>query len=179
MSLTYQDLVGRHPLFPSPEQVQERLRLQAAQFFLVKTAGFGDRLLCDKCGLSHRYLTWCCIEQPFNGLTEGIRAYWHVAGAALKEPGIPSSARARVARITAGMSDLATAQPQMAGKLAVANGDLLTGGFDFTAHPDHPGELALGVFEPIPATTARLLAARIRGRDPNYLIAGLPKEEQP
>lgn len=167
---------------PTPEEMRERERSLASTYYLVKTAGYGDVLRCRRCKGVHRFLSWCCVERPWSSATRGLYAFWSHVGAAEVRPYLSPAQRTRVEAAgrmlgrAAGLPNLSSSHPRLAGTLRSAPGDIDTGAFTFTANPDDLAALDLsvvmGVVEPISAATARLLAARIRGRDPTFTLEG-------
>ncbi len=139
---------------PTQEQIKERDRLLASQYFLVKMAGEGEVPRCRGCGGKHRYLTLGCIEQPFSGLTHGVYAYWYSMGASGAVHYLSFKQRIqydRMSKLFKGR-DLASSHPQMAAKLGLSEGDAIMGG------------LALGVLEPISKRVAQQLQTRINSK---------------
>lgn len=123
-------------------------RMRNSRFYLVLNDGgeIGERGVCGRCGLKHRYLTYMCVERPFRGLEEGLRTWLRA--------GTDEGRRSNVLRALSTLPDLATRHP-------------------FTAHalqPQEPGEawysLLIGVAEPINDATAIRLAQRINDRRP-------------
>jgi hypothetical protein len=160
----------------TPEQAiaieRAKIRLLTSKFFLVKTSGnggLGEGLRCRNCHGHHRYLTLRCIEQPFDGLSEGLRAYFQVAGDAGAISWMPPVQRARYEKArrmfepSSGLADLASSHPQMARQIQGDVNDL------------DVGSVALGLLEPISKAMAQQLADRInlRGAKPPFTLPGL------
>lgn len=126
----------------------ERLRL--SRFVLIRNDGgeIGERFGCRLCGTKHAYLTRGCIEMPFRGLADGLRAFVRVS----------SSDRAQA--IAAVLPDFAADHPRTARQLAPRDGS----GSDVYA-------LSVGLAEPITEAQARALCLRIslRGYTPPRL----------
>ncbi len=151
---------------------QARARLLASKFYLVKTSGnvgLGEGLRCRGCGSKHRYLTLRCVEQPFDGLNRGLRAYFQVAGDAGAVAYMNPQQRAkyetarRLFQPSAGLPDLSTSHPEMARRVQGDAQDLDVGG------------VAVGILEPITRQMAQALADRInaRGVKPPFTLPGL------
>lgn len=161
------------------EQIRERERILRGRFFLVRTAGLGERWRCRNCGGHHRYLTDLCVERPWNGLTQGLYAYVKTIGAFGAERYLDPAARARVGMIrhmlgsVGDAPDLASSHPRLAQSLGTATRDADLAAFTFTA--TEPSEVALGLVEPISREKAARLVARInaRGRKPALILEGL------
>lgn len=148
---------------PSPEAVEERNRILSSRYFLVKIAGNGDVWRCKRCHAKHRYLTLMCIEQPFNGLSGGLYAYWKT----VKDEGLLSAMtpaqRARFERLSAtfgNQPNLVESHPETVRSMGMSERDLEVGAY------------ALGILEPITEQKAKQLAAAInrRGIKPQFVI---------
>jgi hypothetical protein len=157
----------------TPEQAiaieRERQRLLAAKFYLVKTSGnggLGEGLRCRNCSGRHRYLTLRCVEQPFDGLSQGVYAYLKVAGDTGAVAYMNPAQRARydaAGQLFGPLADLATSHPQTARRFQGDERDL-----DVAA-------VALGILDPISKAMAQRLADRInlRGARPPFTLPGL------
>lgn len=138
---------------------EDAVRLHAieqAQWVLVRIDGIGERWRCNRCGCRHAHFTTLCVERPFRGLREGLRAYWHNAGVA--NPADLSPAMRRHKGLLDDLFDgkppvaLAERHPEMARKLATPERDLDLGVF------------VLGTIDPIDDKTAREKIAQINAR---------------
>lgn len=151
---------------------RQRNRILASKYHLVKISGnggIGEILRCRNCGSSHRYMSLMCVERPWSGVEDGLRAYFQVAGdfAALRY--MPPAQRARHEKArrlfqpSAGLADLASSHPQMARQI---QGDL---------NDVDVGSVAIGLLEPISKSMAQQLANRInaRGLKPPFTLPGL------
>ena len=136
---------------------QERQRILAGQYFLVRiagNAGYGDTMRCGRCRRLHQYLTLMCVERPVIGLTRGLYAYYRTMSEKGVEQLLAPQDRMRInqiARVLGNQRDLAESHPYTARQL----GDL--GDMDV-------GAIALGLLEPIQADTARRLVEKINSR---------------
>ena len=163
------------------EQVKERERILAGRFFLVKIAGNGLNWRCSTtkyggCGGYHRYLTLRCVEQPFNGLSQGLWAYWKTVGAYGARQHLSLRERARfdaLGKMLGSMPDLAESHPMTARRVGTGEHDADFGAYTFTA--SELSAHALGVMEVIDRDKAARLARRInmRGIKPPFVLEGL------
>lgn len=174
-------LIGPRVLLPdfsvgTPAQAvaieQAKLRILASKYHLVKisgNAGIGEVMRCRNCGSAHRFFSLMCIERPFSGVEDGLRAYFQVAGDFAAIRYMPPSQRARYEAArryfqpAAGLPDLTTRHPDMARRV---QGDL---------NDVDIGSIALGILEPISKAMAQQLADRInmRGIRPAFTLPGL------
>ncbi len=160
---------------PSQKTIDEREKILAGKFFLVRIAGndsFGDPMVCvgadgvSGCGKKHKYLTLRCIEQPFSGLTGGLYAYWKTVGDTGASELLSPAQKSRydaISRLFGPQPDLATSHPRTSQLLG-------TGPRDIDA-----GALALGVLEPISRAKAIEYARAInmRGIKPPFTLPGV------
>lgn len=141
--------------FWTPEEAARFDALRSAEYCLVRIDGSGERWKCDRCGGKHSHFTLMCVERPFKGLKQGLKAYWASAGAA-RAADLSPTQKANLdvlAPIFGGRPvPLATAHPQTAAGLDVAERDVLVG-----------AEI-LGTIDPISKAKAQLLAALINAR---------------
>jgi hypothetical protein len=50
-----------------PDEAEERDRLLAQRYFLVRQGSLGEIFRCRECKGKHSYLTLRCVERPFSG----------------------------------------------------------------------------------------------------------------
>lgn len=150
---------------PTEEQVQERERILRGIYFLVRQDGpLGEKMRCRRCHAKHAYFTLMCIEQPFCGLTQGLYAYWRVAGAHGAYQHLPPVERAKYDALNKRFGpDFAESNPRMAASMHVAENDM------------EMGAIALGTLEPITRQKAQQLLWRInsRGCRPPLTLPGI------
>lgn len=152
----------------SPEQEEAKKNLLESQFFLLRQGSIGEVLKCSRCGSKHRYFTLMCIERPFDGIHEGLHAYWYHAGRHGAENFLTEVELQRYEAIErvlnkTGTPDLASRHPETAKQLQTQEND-----FD-------AGTVALGLLEPITMEKARALAWNINahGLKPPLRLRGL------
>lgn len=152
----------------SPEQEKEKQKLLEGQFFILRQGELGEVFKCTRCGGKHRYFTLMCIERPFDGLKEGLQAYYHHVGKHGSEKFLSTLEYQRyeeIHRVVSrfGSSDLAGSHPQYARGLQTGDDD-----YDI-------GSVALGLLEPITRAKATALAWNInaRGLKPPFALKGL------
>lgn len=137
-------------------QARELDRLRMAQFVLVRIDDVGERWRCRECGCRHKHFTLMCVERPFRGLTEGLRAYWQNTDVPDRDLSPLQRARrqeiARSLNLSTFAPALSTRHPRAAAALATPETDLDLGAW------------VLGTIDPISETKARTLAALINAR---------------
>lgn len=153
---------------PTKEYLDKRRKLLAAQFFLVRQGGkMGEVLRCSRCKGKHRHLTLMCVERPFDGLKNGLFAYYQTAGksgaANFFSPQEMDRYEAIQKALGIGVKDLAESHPRFVRDLKVAEGDI------------DIGAIAVGILEPISKAKAKALAWNInaRGLKPKFMLEGL------
>lgn len=159
----------------SPETEKRKRELLANQFFLLRQGELGELLKCTRCGTKHRYFTLMCIERPFDGLKEGLLAYYHHVGKYGGEKFLSSIELRRYEEIgkvvgrIGGQRDLSDGHPQTARTLKTGDND-----YDI-------GAVSLGLLEPITARKAEALAWNInaRGLKPPFRLQGLERTNAP
>jgi hypothetical protein len=153
-----------------PDEAEERDRLLAQRYFLVRQGSLGEIFRCRECKGKHSYLTLRCVERPFSGIAQGLWAYYQTAGRPGALARMTPAERKRIAQVsrlfavTSGLPDLATGHPLLARAQAVAERDILLGG------------LPLGMLEEIPASLAQRYVTRINSRlplDARLILPGL------
>lgn len=154
----------------TPEQTLEAEKLLANKFFLLRQGEMGEVLRCKRCNTKHTYFTLMCVERPFDGLKEGLYAYWFHAGRYGTKNFLNDVSLQRYEAIASVLSkdypDIAAAHPQLAKKLGTEEED-----FDV-------GTVALGILEPISREKAEALAWNInlKGIKPPFKLKGLQKD---
>ncbi len=151
-------------LIPSKAEIEERDRILASQYFLVKQGSLGEILRCKRCGAKHPYLTLMCVEQPFSGITDGIWGYCHAGIKTSSYTHLAPDKRARFERIAAALGpNLADAHPELVRSMNIAETDVDSVSF------------ALGVLEPITKMKAQQLVWRInaKGLRPPLIVPGI------
>lgn len=154
---------------------RRKTAILASKYHLVKikgNGGIGEVMRCRHCGSSHRYFTLMCVERPYSGVEDGLRAYFQVAGDTGAVNFMPPAQRARHEKArrlfqpVAGLPDVASSHPEMARKI---HGDL---------NELDIGSVALGILEPITKAMAQQLADRInaRGLKPPFTLPGLRQQ---
>jgi hypothetical protein len=156
---------------PTHAERDDRERWLSKSYLLVKIGGNDgyDIMRCKRCRQKHPYLTLMCIEQPFDGATRGIYAFYHALGVAGAEMWLSPIERARfnkAARLfgpSKGLPHLATSHPQLARSLKTEEDAADIGAFP------------LGKLEPIPRTMAQKLLDKINatGLQPPLVVPGL------
>lgn len=140
----------------SPDEAARLYAIEQASWVLVRIDGEAERWRCNRCGCRHAHFTLMCVERPFRGLREGLRAYWHNTG--LARPADLSPQQQQHKGLLDKMFDgkappaLAARHPEMARRLATPERDI------------DIGALTLGVVDPIDDQTARQKIARINAR---------------
>ncbi len=153
----------------TPEQIEAKKKVQESQFFLLRQGSMGEVFRCSRCKEKHKYFTLMCIDRPFDGLTEGLYAYWYHTGKHNVENFLSDVELQRYYAIREVLNksgqypDVATSHPRLAESL----GTPIT---DFDA-----GSVALGILEPITKQKAQALAWNInaRGLKPPLKLKGL------
>lgn len=146
----------RHLGFLTPDAALRLHEIEHANWVLVRIDGEAERWRCTRCNCKHAHFTLCCVERPFRGLREGLRAYWHNTG--LANPSDLSPAQQQHKALLDEMFDgkpppaLASVHPEMARRLATPERDLDLGAF------------VLGTIDPISDRTAREKIALINAR---------------
>lgn len=154
----------------TPDQVAKREQILQNSFFLLRQGELGEVLRCTRCNTKHQYFTLMCVERPFDGLKEGLYAYWYHAGRYGTENFLSKVSLQRYEAITKVLSkdypDIAAAHPQTARTLKTEDED-----FDI-------GTVALGILEPISKQKAEALAWNInlKGIKPPFVLKGLQKD---
>jgi hypothetical protein len=69
----------------TPAQRRELDRIARARWFLIRNEGSWR---CRRCGAVHAYLTWGCVERPWNGLNEVVGLLRQVEGRDLTLSGV-------------------------------------------------------------------------------------------
>lgn len=140
--------------------------IEQSAWVLVRIDGEAERWRCGRCNCKHAHFTTLCIERPFRGLREGLRAYWHNTG--LARPGDLSPGQQRHRALLDEMFDgrppvaLADRHPEMARRLATPERDLDLGAF------------VLGTIDPISDRTAREKIALINARAHHRILRSDP-----
>jgi len=151
----------------SPEQQAAKKKLLESQFFLIRQGTLGEVLRCRRCKGKHMYFTDMCIELPFNGVMQGLHAYWYHAGRYGAENFLTEVELERYQAIQGvlakSLPDFATGHPETAKKLGTEETD-----FD-------AGTVSLGLLEPITKQKAAALVWNINahGRKPALVLPGL------
>jgi hypothetical protein len=161
-------------LLLTPEQIEERNRILASRFFLVRQGSLGEIFRCKRCNQKHPYLSLMCCEQPFSGIDGGLYAFYKVMGrpdAVLQMT--PEDRRKfrnvkRLFRPMADLPDLGAGHPGYARQVAR---------YDHLGDRDAQiGAVALGILEPIPPTLAQRYLDRINLRGGKLTVPGLNSE---
>jgi hypothetical protein len=141
--------------FWNPEEAARFDALHAAEYVIVRIDGDGERWRCNRCNAKHTHFTLMCVERPFKGLRQGLKAYWANVGSARSSDLSPSQ-RER----------LDVLAPLFGGRpIPLANGHPLTAaGMDVPDRDVMVGALILGSIEPISKAKATLLASIINSR---------------
>lgn len=151
----------------SPEQEEAKKKLLKNQFFLLRQGELGEISKCRRCGKKERYFTLMCVERPFDGLRQGLLAYYHHVGKNGGQRYLSSVELQRFEEIqkivVQGRADIGTSHPQFARTLGTGDDD-----FDI-------GAVSLGLLEPITRQKAESLAWNInlRGIKPPFKLEGL------
>lgn len=153
----------------TPEQVAEAEKLKRNQFFLLRQGELGEVLRCTRCNTKHTYFTLMCVERPFDGLEDGLYAYWYHAGRYGQENFLNEVSLQRyeaIAKVLAKnpkYADVASSHPMLAKSLGTETNDFDT------------GAVSLGLLEPITAAKAAALAWNInlKGLKPEFKLKGL------
>lgn len=151
----------------SPAQAAERDRLLSQKWFLVRQGSLGEIFRCRECHGRHLYLTLRCVERPFSGVTEGLFAYYEVAGTPQAFARMTPAERRRIETIRRLFdldgNDLSSSHPETARGLAVGDRDIFKG-----AYP-------MGILEEIPRSLAQRYQDRInlKGLRPSLALPGL------
>lgn len=152
-------------LMPTPAMLRARDRQLAATFFLVRNDGdLGEKLRCKRCGGKHAYITSMCVEHPFDGLANGLFAFWHTVGAHGGEQYLSAEGRRIYDAVQAKLGpDFASSNPHLTGSLNIDPQDV------------HFGAISLGTLEPISRADAQKRVWRINslGRRPPLSLPGL------
>lgn len=139
----------------SPEEAARFDAIVASEYCLVRIDGDGERWRCNRCNAKHTHFTLMCVERPFKGLRQGLKAYWANAGSARASDLSPTQ-RERLDALAPIFGDrpipLATAHPKTAAGMNVADRDVMV------------GALILGSIDPISRAKALLLASVINAR---------------
>ncbi len=157
---------------PTKEYLDLRRKILSSQFFLVRQGGkLGEILRCGRCKGKHKHLTLMCVERPFDGLRNGLFAYYQTAGRTGAENFFSPEEMDRYEAIRKalhiGTDDLAKSHPRFARSLNVPEGDI------------DIGAIAVGILEPISKAKAKALSWTInaRGIKPKFVLEGLRKED--
>lgn len=149
-------VIDRPAWSPDPSIVAARQAQLARQFFLLRIGGndgLGEIWRCKRCRGRHAYLTWNCVERPFNGLDQVVNAVYQIAGDLGAVRSLDpiqrdhQTAKRVILREAASLPDLATLHPETARQIA-ASGRL--GVLDVEI-----GGIKLGRVEPIPRPLAQ------------------------
>lgn len=152
-------------LMPTPEMIAARERIMRGEYFLVRNDGdLGERLRCKRCNGRHAYLTLMCVEQPFQGIGDGLFAFWHAAGAHGSQQYLSEGGRRLYDEIDRKLGpDFAATHPHLTRSLNIDPADV------------HFGALSLGTLEPITKADAQRRVWRINalGCRPPLSLPGL------
>lgn len=151
----------------SPEREIEKKKLLMGQFFILRQGELGEIFRCKNCKGKHTYYTLMCVERPFDGLRQGLLAYYHNIGLAGGEKYLSTLEYQRYQEISkkVGGRNLADGHPQLARSIGTEAND-----YDI-------GALSLGLLEPITKRKAEVLAWNInlKGIKPEFRLEGLEK----
>lgn len=150
-----------------PEIEIKRQELLSSQFFLLRQGEIGEVFRCKRCHAKHMYFTLMCVERPFDGLKEGLAAYFQHAGRNGAEMYLSTIEyqRYEAIRDVLNRPDLANSHPGMARALG-------TGANEYDI-----GAVSLGLLEPITKAKASALVWNInaRGLKPPFVLKGLER----
>lgn len=155
------DGVSRIGMLPTREEFDAAERVRLSKYYLVRNDGgdFGERMPCRRGrtvgadngfdrGHIHAHFTCMCVERPFRGIEDGLRAWIRAAS--------PGTRRSKIlSGMINGLRDYSSSHPETAQALTPATPDTLA----------WYGVVA-GALEPISEERARRLAERIKDRNP-------------
>ncbi len=152
----------------TPEIEEKKKELLASQFYLVRQGSVGEYFRCKQCNGKHDYFTLMCVERPFDGLANGLLAYFYHTGKhggqnLLTEIELQRYEAIRSSIVNGQLRDFADMHPQTARQLDAQDNDYILGG------------MALGILVPITKQKATALAFNInaKGIKPKFVLKGL------
>lgn len=140
--------------FLTPDDAARLHTIEQSRWVLVRIDGIGERWRCNRCGCRHAHFTRFCVEIPFRGLREGLRAYWHNTARSSDLSPQQQQHKAMLDELFDGKPPVALADrhPEMARRLATPERDLDLGAW------------VLGTIDPIDDADARKRIALINAR---------------